>query len=122
MTLVSGFVEILNGGEDDADELLLGVAAETVTGDSSSTEVGVYCDPNMTYYNDADGDLASADVGAIYCCTTTGNQIDQSSAETVLDYTTYPFILVGTNPDGDQDHSKGLFKPYQTYLSPGSQK
>ena len=107
VTLVGGYVEVIA----NTGEALLGVAAETVTGDGSK-KVGVHTDPNTIYYNDADGNLAQADVGKVYR-TTAGFKIDQSTGAV---NTAYPFILVGIDPDGDGDASKGLFKPYRTQL------
>lgn len=117
VTLVAGYVENLEAGER-----LLGVASKTVTGNSSSATVGVYCDPNITYYNDADGVLAQADVGKIYKTTTASGKmkIDQSEATTpavgAVTSAAYAFLLVERDPDGDGDASKGLFKPYNSQL------
>jgi len=107
VTLVAGFVENASG---DVAEDVLGVAASTVTGTSASVEVGVYCDPNLLYYNDADGDLATADLGKVYRTLAGGAQIDQSTGAAD---STQQYILVKTDPDGDGDKSKGLFKPYR---------
>jgi len=116
LTIVNGFVERLDKAQAGVNQYLLGVAAETLTGTSASAEIGVYCDPNLLYYSDADGDLATADIGKIYCVTTGANRIDQSTAKAATTNTTFPFILVKTDPDGDNDASKGLFKPYHTLL------
>jgi len=112
VTLVSGYVE--NLGATDKD--VLGVAIETVTGSSASVEVGVLCDPNIVYYNDADGDVAQADIGKTYLvATSSGKQsIDQSTGQTT---TAYPFVLLKKDPDGDKDASKGLFKIYRSQIS-----
>ena len=117
VTLVNGYLENLAAGER-----LLGVASETITGTSSSATVGVYCDPDITYYNDADDDLAQADVGKIYKTTVASGKmkIDESEAtEAAVGAVTsaaYSFILVERDPDGDGDASKGLFKPYNSQL------
>lgn len=107
VSLVNGFVENLNGL---VNEDLLGVAASTVKGTSASVEVGVYCDPNILFYNDADANLATADLGKIYRTLAGGAQIDGSTGAA---NSTQQFVLVGKNPDGDGDRSKGLFKPYR---------
>jgi len=111
LSLVAGYVE--NHAGDVADRLL-GVAAETVTGTSASAEVGVYCDPNILYHNDADGDLTIAYVGTCFRVTAGGTQIDQSTSAA---NSAVQFILVKRDPDGDGDASKGLFKPYKMLLS-----
>lgn len=110
VTLVSGFVENLDG---TVAQDLLGVASETVTGTSASVEVGIYCDPNILYYNDADDVLANGDIGKVYRTISGGNQIDQATGSAS---SAQQFILVKRDPDGDQDASKGLFKPYKTLL------
>lgn len=113
VALILGYVE--NHAGTVAEELL-GVAASTVTGTAASIEVGVYCDPNILYYNDADGSLAVADLGKVYRPTAGGAQIDQSTGSA---NSTQDFILVKNDPDGDQDASKGLFKPFKTLLGYG---
>ena len=119
VTLVNGYVENLEAGER-----LLGVASKTITGTSSSATVGVYCDPNITYYNDADDDLAQADVGKIYKTVVASGKmkIDESEAADISTGASctasaeYAFILVERDPDDDGDASKGLFKPYNSQL------
>lgn len=113
VVLTGGYVENHNGNVADR---LLGVAAETVLGTTASVEVGVYCDPNILYHNDADGDLTIAYVGQCFRVTAGGTQIDQSSATAE---STTQFILVKRDPDGSGDASTGWFKPYKTLLGGG---
>ena len=119
VTITKGNAVVLSGGyvenhDGSVADRLLGVAAGTVTGTSASLEVGVYCDPNILYHNDADGDLTIDDVGKGFRVTAGGTQIDESTATA---NSAVQFILVKRNPDGDDDKSKGLFKPYKMLLS-----
>ena len=68
----------------------------------------VVVDPSgsILWYNDADGDLAQAQVNALYDVLAGADQIDQSSVED----TSGQFQLVSIDPDGDADLSKGLFR------------
>ena len=121
ITITRGNAVVLTGGyvENHAGTVadrLLGVAAETVTGTSASLQVGIYCDPNILYHNDADGDLTIAYVGTTFRVTAGGTRIDQSTSAAE---STTQFILVKRDPDGDGDASKGLFKPYKTLLGGG---
>ena len=111
VALTGGYVE--NHAGTVADRLL-GVAAETVTGTSASNQIGIYCDPNILYHNDADGDLTIAYVGTCFRVTAGGTRIDQS---TTTANSAIQFILVKRDPDGDNDASVGLFKPYKMLLS-----
>lgn len=113
VTLWNGYLENVA-----ANQPLLGVAAETVKGTTASVKCGVYCDPNILYYNDADGNNANADVGQAYQVTAS-RRIDQSTGLDAegANLTKYQFILVKTDPDGDADRSKGLFKPFNSQLS-----
>ena len=108
VTLVSGYVENIA----DTGEPVLGVAAGTVTGNGTN-KVQVYTDPNLIFYNDSDGTLAQTDVGKVYR-TTASKKIDQSTGAV---NTAYAFVLVGVDPDGDADASKGLFKIYRSQLA-----
>ena len=105
----TGFVDNLANG---STEPLLGVAADTMRGDSSSTEIPVYCDPNQTFYNDTDASLTNANVGEAFR-TVSASQIDGSVGAA---NSAASFILIKRDPDGDADLSKGLFKPYRTQL------
>jgi len=111
VALKGGYVE--NHAGTVADRLL-GVAAETITGTSASLQIGIYCDPNILYHNDASGDLTIAYIGTCFRVTAGGTQIDQgtSAANSAIQ-----FVLVKRDPDGDGDASKGLFKPYKTLLA-----
>lgn len=122
VTLISGYVENQEKAVGRAG--ILGVAASTVTGTSASATVGVYCDPNITFYNDADGSLAQADIGNIYNTVITSGKmyIDQSTGTSAIASTSLPFVLVKKDPDGDQDASKGLFKIYNSVLANGESK
>ena len=114
LTLTSGYAELCG-----TNEPLLGIAAETVTGNTSSAKVKVFTDPNILYYNDADGNLGQVDdIGKVYQLTGS-RRIDQSAAAAAegASLTTYQFILVKTNPDGDNDLSEGLFKPHSPQLN-----
>lgn len=114
LTLVSGYVELCA-----ANEPLLGVAAENKLGNTSSAKVKVHTDPNMLYYNDADANLGQVnDIGTVYQVSGS-RRIDQSTGTAAegATLTTYQFILVKTNPDGDNDLSEGSFKPYNSQLS-----
>ena len=110
VVLTGGYVENHNGTVADR---LLGVVAETVTGTSASLEVGVYCDPNIIYHNDADGDLTIDDVGKVFRVTAGGTQIDESTATSE---SSTQFVLIKRDPDGNGDASTGWFKPYVTLL------
>lgn len=94
---------------------MLGVAVETVTGSSASATCGVICDPNVVYYNDADGDLAQADLGKVYQVTIASGKakIDQSTGAVT---SANKMILIKKDPDGDKNASKGLFKIYASQL------
>jgi len=111
----AGFLE-----NKTSTSLLIGVAAETVTGNTTSTECGVYCDPNILYYNDADGDLATIEQGLLFKTAFTAGKmkIDQSTAAANPGAlrSTYGFVLIKRNPDGDADISKGLFKIHTAAL------
>ncbi len=114
VTLVNGYLELCG-----TNQPLLGVAAETVTGDTNSVKVQVYTDPNMLYYNDADGNLGQVnDVGQVYQVSGS-RRIDQSTGSDAegAALTTYQFILVKTDPDSDSDLSEGLFKPFNHQLA-----
>ena len=113
VTLVNGYVELCS-----ANQPLLGVAAETILGNTSSVKVAVYTNPNIIYYNDADGNNAQVnDIGQAYQVSGS-RRIDQSTGSDAegAALTTYQFILVKTDPDGDGDLSKGLFKPFNSQL------
>jgi len=58
------------------------------------------------WYNDADGNLAQAQVGSFYDVTAGSDQIDQSTTSD----TSGQFQLVEIDPDADGDASKGLFR------------
>ena len=105
--LVEGYLESLSPTDDASG--VLGVAVGTVTGNSSSATVGVICDPNVVYFNDADGSLAQADLGKVYKVVTASGKmsIDQSTGATT---SANHFVLIKKDPDGDRDASKGLFK------------
>ena len=115
VVLNAGFVENATA-LNDGFHGILGVATATVTGTTGSATVGVICDPNVVYYNDADGSLAQADVGKVY-------QIVVTSGKQYVDQTTgaaesaNKMILIKKDPDGDKDASKGLFKIYSSQLS-----
>ncbi len=105
VVLFAGYVE--NKDYSESNVGVLGVATATVTGTSGSATVGVICDPNVVYYNDADGALAQADVGKIYQVAISSGKmnIDQSTG---ADNSAGDFVLIKKDPDGDADASKGL--------------
>lgn len=115
VALVGGYVENIDA-IDSGDVGVLGVAVETVTGDSSSATVGVICDPDVVYYNDADGDLAQADVGKVYQTLITSGEAKIDESTGAAD-SANKFVLIKRDPDGDGDASKGLFKIYTSQLS-----
>ena len=118
VTLTNGYLDNLAAGER-----LLGVASKTMTGDSSSSTMGVYCDPDITYYNDASAALAQADVGKIYQTTVSSGKmkIDESTAaspSTGASYTAsaqYAFILVN-NFCPIRNIYKNLMRMFSEYL------
>lgn len=73
----------------------------------------VIIDPQMTYYNDADGALAQAQVGTYYELLAASDQVDQSET------TTYSaqLILLEIDPHNDSDASKGIFKIVESQLT-----
>ena len=111
VTVTEGHMVRLDGGYIDpaaAGESILGVAAETVTGDGSKV-AAVYVDPNILYLNDADGDFTQAKVG-LHCDLASSSQVDASTATTA----TAQLLLVEYNIGGDA--SQGLFKIYESQL------
>ena len=113
--LVNGYLEPLNG--TTADEVA-GVAAETVTGDTSSAVCAVYTDPNILYANDADGVLSFADVGQVFRVLTDTGQIDASTGTLSSNHA---FVLVKVDPYQENDFSAGLFKVYTSLWSSNAQ-
>ena len=68
-------------------------------------KVQILADPFALFYNDADGNLAQAQVGTFYDTVAAGDQIDQSTTGS-----SGTFQLIELDPDGDGDASKGLFR------------
>jgi hypothetical protein len=114
VALVSGYVENIDA-IDGGDVGVLGVAVETVTGNSSSATCAIICDPNVVYYNDADGNVAQADIGKVYQTVIASGKmkIDQSTGAATSGN---KFVLIKKDPDDDKDASKGLFKIYTSQL------
>jgi len=133
--LNAGFIQAVDAG-DDVLGVVTGIVDSngvpvnhpdadvdgTVTGDDTyvaasdnttvkQVKVQVITSPYVLFYNDADGDLAQAQVGTFYDTTATGDQIDQSSTTT-----NGQFQLISIDPDGDGDASKGLFRISESQL------
>jgi len=132
--LNSGFIQVVDAGDDvlgvirgivDQNGLAVNHADAdidgTVNDDVSYTaasdnqtdkQVRVQCivSPFALFYNDADSDLTQAEVGTFFDTTATGDQITGTGT------TSGQFQLISTDPDGDGDASKGLFKISETQL------
>lgn len=76
----------------------------------------VIIDPREEYFNDADGDLTTGDVGLYYNVVAASDQIDQSEESA----TTGQFILLERDPDRDSDASKGIFRVAESALFLGT--
>lgn len=131
MGVVIGLIKDIGGGQrvpldQDASGSVSGtrsgnagvVGSETYVAASDNATVDkvmarVIIDPHMEYYNDADGDLAQAQVGTYYDLVAASDQIDQSST------TTYSaqFILMEIDPHNDNDASKGIFRLVESQLT-----
>lgn len=88
----------------------------TVASDNETVakkEVGLICSQDVLFFNDADGDLATTDLMQFF------NLIDENTIdESDGGDTAGQFQLVGLDPDGDGDASKGLFKIAESQFSP----
>ena len=113
--IINGYLEPMDGTVDE--DQVAGVAAETVTGDTSSTLCAVYTDPNILYANDADAVMAFADVGLTYRVLANSGQIDQSTGTLNSDQA---FVLVRVDPYQENDMSAGLFKVYMSHWQSNS--
>jgi len=134
VTLVSGYIEVVDSG-DPVLGVVVGIVDRfgvpinhpdadhdgTVTGDDTFTaaadnatdhkvKVQVIIHPDVLYYNDADSDLTAAEVGTYFDTTATGDQITGTGT------TKGAFQLISLDPDGDADASKGLFKISESQL------
>lgn len=72
----------------------------------------IIVNPDVLFYNDANGDLAATNEGQLFDTVAAGDQIDQSSASD----TSGQFQLIERDPDGDGDASKGLFRIAESQL------
>lgn len=88
------------------------VGSDTVAAASNNQTVDkvvavLNVDQLAEYYNDASGDLTTAELGKYFDIVAASDQIDQSTATN-----TYSAQMVCTrlNPDGDNDLSKGIFR------------
>jgi len=115
VNLVGGYLE--NCALNDTVGVL-GVAAETVTGNTTAgTTCGVFTDPNLVYYNTTQTllELAQSSVGKCFkIATQSGKQYISLTAGAVN--SGYAFICLKINPDGDGDQTKGLWKIYKGQL------
>jgi len=111
----NGYLEMVDG---IVLEDILGVAAETVKGTTTSAKCAIYTDPDIIYANDANGVLKFADVGKVYRVIANSGQIRQSSG---VANTTQQFVLIKVDPYEENDMSAGLFKIYRSaWLSTGT--
>lgn len=119
LTLTSGK---LDSGTDVAGTKIIGLANETVTGNSGGTN---YCEviiprPGDLYIGDNDND------GTTFAATHVGTYFDVLSAasgsqqvDTSTTATTGQLLCIEYNPQGhgfDSDTSIGLFSPAETYF------
>ena len=79
-------------------------------------EVGIIASPFMLFSNDSDDTLATTNL-MMFFDLIDENTIDASSASD----SNGQFQLVGLDPDGDADASKGLFKISESQFDPYSQ-
>lgn len=99
------------------------IGSETYVSASDNTTVDkvlarVIVDPNMEYYNDADGSLAQADIGTYHDLVAASDQIDQDTGSTGQEGdNTNGWILLEIDPHNDGDASKGIFKNVKSQLS-----
>lgn len=114
--LVNGYLEPMDGTV--AGDEVAGVAAETITGNTSSATCAVYTDPNILYANDADGVLTFAAVGQSFRILANTGQVDASTGTISSDQ---PFVLVRVDPYLENDFSAGLFKVYTSLWSSNAQ-
>jgi hypothetical protein len=110
-----------------ADELLLGVANETVTGDGTKTVEVILALPGTKFLMDNDNDtetFAVEDQGELHAITgTTGiQQVDTNSDSEAPSNTVNQLLCLKYNPQGylggiyDADTSIGLYTPVGTYF------
>lgn len=95
------------------------LADYTVDADNETVDqvkVQVIVDKYSLFSNDSNGTLATTNLMQFFDLTSE-SQIDASSASD----TTGQFQLVGLNPDGDSDASKGLFRIAESQLDPYTQ-
>ena len=136
MGVVIGLVKDIGGGQrvpldQDASGSVSGtrsgnagnIGSETYVAASDNQTVDkvmarVIVDPSMEYYNDADGDLAQADVGTYHDLVAASDQIDQSSGSVAQEGdATNGWILLEIDPHNDDDSSKGIFRNTKSQLS-----
>lgn len=102
-----------NAGVFGSDTVV--AASDNVTVDKIGTFVCI--DPEMEYYNDADGSLTQAVVGTYFNNVSASDQIGASTTTTFHESNaTSQWILLTVNPDNDADASKGIFKKVKSQL------
>lgn len=108
VTLVNGYLENIASTSTTG---ILGVAAETVKGTSTSLTCAVYCDPNLVYYNTAETALVITSVGKVFkVATTSGKQYISATSGAVN--SANHFIMLKRDPDDTENTKSGLFKIY----------
>lgn len=90
------------------------VTSATNTTRANYIKAKVQTDPAgiMLYYNDANGDLALANLGQLFDLLAASDQIDQATASDASGQ----FQLVEIDPDNDGDASKGLWRVAEPQL------
>ena len=115
--VVEGIVDqnglAVNHASADIDGTLNDDVSYTAAADNETDKkVRVQCivSPFAVFYNDADSTLTPAEVGRFFDTTATGDQITGAGGASGQ------FQLISTDPDGDGDASKGLFKISESQL------
>jgi len=104
---------VISPNSSTSDTYTMAADNETV----NQYQVGVDVSPRSLYSNDSDGALAATNLFQFFDLVSE-SQIDQSSASDASG----SFQLVGLDPDGDADVSKGLFRVAESQLNPYAQQ